>query len=299
MPAIRQPLRKRCNVQLSVITCVSYNTCDDIVLISKDETPIRGRPQKRQRKVTAKGRKLKSRHSSTPACPKREADIIVPSSLPLPLPLPRSKGTHHLQSYCELIPFLSIALSDGLFDPSTLLPPITSASAIPFTHIIRIQYSTPLLNPGLAWSEFHLRTCISVLNLIVPTLQPGQVEQEQSFLSEHQLLLSRDFLSLALPYYCRSEPPACADEFPSTDVVHVLITAPPGPFLGCMGSSSVVDIMSIVACYLTFVGGEKTATVVECVDSEVNALGSGLADVWKGRIKGDGIEVIQRVAIAP
>lgn len=81
-------------------------------------------------------------------------------------------------------------------------------------------------------------------------------------------------------------------------MVHVLITAPPEP-AGCIGSSSMVDVMSIVVCYLTFAGGAETRTVVECVDGEVNAFESGLADVWMGRVKEDGLEVIQRVAIAP
>jgi len=266
MPAVRQPLRKRCNVKLSVVT-----SCDDISRISKDETSIRGRPQRRQKRTMTT--KRISRHSL------KGEDAV--------------SALHHLQSYCELIPFLTIALSDGSFDPSTLLPPITSSSVVPFTHFIRIQHSTPLLNPGLAWSEYHLKTGISVLNLIVPA---SQSRQHETCLSEHQLLLSRDFLSLALPYYYRSDPPTWNDELPSGDMAHVLITAPPGPpgpFLECVGSSNAVDVMSIVACYLSFAGREKTTTVVKCVDSE-----SGLADIWKGRIKGDGVEIVQRVAIA-
>lgn len=81
-------------------------------------------------------------------------------------------------------------------------------------------------------------------------------------------------------------------------MVHVLITAPPGP-AGCIGPSSAVDVMSIVVCYLTFAGGEETTTVVQCVDGEVGAFELGLANVWKGRVKGDGVEVIQRTALAP
>ena len=292
MPVVRQPLRQRCNVQLSVITCLSDNKYDDI---SKDECPVRGRSRKRHaRKIAAsRKRKFKSPHSSSALTfVKDKAAVTIPS-----LPFPRSRGNHHLQSYCELIPFLSIAFSDGLFDPSTLLPSTTSASLIPFTHFIRIQYQTPLLNPGLAWSEYHLKTGTSVLNLVIPTPHPLQYT-EQTLLTEHQLLLSRDFLSLALPYYCRSEPPVWTNELSSADMVHVLITAPPGP-AGCIGPSSAVDVMSIVVCYLTFAGGEETTTVVQCVDGEVGAFELGLANVWKGRVKGDGVEVIQRTALAP
>jgi len=275
MPVVRQPLRNRCNVQLSVVTCLS---CDDI---SNDDNPTRGRSRTRHRKIAAKRKKNKS---PRPSYVKGEA--VVPM-------LPRSKGNHHLQSYFELIPFLSIALSDGSFDPFSLQLPASSASLIPFTHFIRIQYPTPLLgfNPGLAWSEYHLKTGISVLNLIIPKPQ----QREQTLLTEHQLLLSRDFLSLALPYYCRFEPPKWANELSSADMVHVLITAPPGP----TGSSGVVDVMSIVVCYLTFAGGQESTTVVDCVDGEVDDFGLGVADVWRGRVKGDGVEVIQRVAIAP
>lgn len=281
MPVVRQPLRKRCNVQLSVVTCLS---CDDI---SNDDSPIRGRSRTRHRKMAPKKGKFQS---PPPSYVKKETVVHM---------LPRSKGSHHLQSYCELIPFLSIALSDGTFDPSILLPPLSSASLVPFTHFIRIQYPTPLLgvNPGLAWSEYHLKTGHSVLNLIIPKPQQRQ-SQEHTLLTEHQLLLSRDFLSLALPYYCRSEPPKWANELSSADRVHVLITAPPGP-TGYLGSFGVVDVMSIVVCYLTFAGGQESTTVVDCVDGEVDDYGLGVADVWKGRVKGDGVEVVQRVAIAP
>ncbi|KAF8815984.1 hypothetical protein BYT27DRAFT_7078350 [Phlegmacium glaucopus] len=271
MPAIRQPLRKRCNVQLVVITCASDNTYD-----------TRGRSHKRQKKT--KRRVKPPHHSST------KGEVSISS---LPLPRARSKGIY-LQSYCEVVPFLSIALSDG-FDPSTILPPTTSISDISFTHFIRIQYSTPLVDAGRSWSEYNLKTGTSVLNLIVPI---PQEDQTQTFLSEHQLLLSRDFLSLVLPYVCGSDPPTWAGEPQSADKVHVLITAPPGP-LGCIDSSSVVNIMSIVTCYFSFAGGRETTMVMECVDNEMDDLGLALADVWKGRIKGDRVEVIQRVAIAP
>ena len=55
----------------------------------------------------------------------------------------------------------------------------------------------------------------------------------------------------------------------------------------------------LVITYLTFAGEEETTTVVECVDAELDAFGSELASVWKGRVKGDGVEIIQKVAIAP
>ena len=288
MPAVRQPLRKRCNVKLSVVTSLSGNTYNDIALISKDDNRVRGRPQRRQRKMEAKRRKL--RPSSTQAYLKREVAVTLPS----PLPLPRSKA--NLQSYCELIPFLSIALSDGSLDPSTPQLPPTSSSVIPFTHFIEIHYPTPRLKPGVAWSEYNVKTCTSILNLVVPTTPQHEDQQNQTFLSEHQLLLSRDFLSLALPYRSGAERPPWVDDLPSADMVHVLITAPPGP---SGSSNAAVDIMSIVACYLTFAGQEETTTVVQCVDAELDAFGSELANVWKGRVKGDGIEIIQKVAIAP
>jgi len=240
--------------------------------------------------MIAQRRKVKSRHSS--AHPKKEVVPIVPA--PSTPALPRSRGIN-LQSYCELIPFLSVALSDGLFDPFSVPPPTTSTSAIPFTHFIRVQYSTPLLKPGFAWLDHHLKTSTSVLNLIVPA---PKSPKEQTSLSEHQLLLSRDFLSLALPYYCRSEPPTWADELLSADMAHVLITAPPGPFLGSIESSGTADVMSIVTCYLTFASGQEATSVVKCLDDELAAFNSGLADVWKGKIKRNGVEIIQRGAIA-
>ena len=286
MPVIRQPLRKRCNVQLRVITCLSEKTCDDAV-------PSRGRSRINQRKMAAKRRQFNTQSTYL--------NGGVAATIPSPLLLPPLRGHHdYLQSYCQVIPFLSIALSDGSFDPSTLLPPISSPSIVPFTHFIRVQYSTPLLNPGLAWSEYHLNTSTSVLNLIVPTPQQQwqREDQGQTFLTEYQLLLSRDFLSLALPYHRRTEQPSWAHQFPSTDLAHVLVTVPPGPF-GCIRSSNVVDVMSIVACYLTFTGGETARTVVGCVDTEIDGFGKGLADVWKGSVKGEGVEVIQRVADAP
>lgn len=57
--------------------------------------------------------------------------------------------------------------------------------------------------------------------------------------------------------------------------------------MGSIGSSSVINVMSIAVCYLTFAGGEKTASVVEYVDGEIDVFGLGLADMWKGEFKGD------------
>ena len=259
MPAIRRPLRMRCNVQLSIVT-------DD-------------------RKVVAKKRQ-QPHDSSTPTTHLKT--VTIPFSPPL-------SHSGHLQSYCELIPFLSIALSDGSFNPYTLRPPTTSTTSIvPFTHFIRIQYPIPVLNihPGLAWSDYNFETGTAVLNLVIPR---PQVRQEQTLLTTNQLLLSRDFLSLALPYYSRSQPPTWANMFPATDMVHVLITAPPGP-LGCMGSSSTVDVMSVVACYLACAAGESVTTVVKCMDREMDGFGMEPRDVWKGMVKGEGIKVIQKVA---
>ena len=75
--------------------------------------------------MEAKRRKLKP--SSTQAYLKREVAVTIP---PSPMPLPRSKA--NLQSYCEIIPFLSIALSDGSFDPSTLQLPPRSGSQLTY-----------------------------------------------------------------------------------------------------------------------------------------------------------------------
>jgi hypothetical protein len=44
------------------------------------------------------------------------------------------------------------------------------------------------------------------------------------------------------------------------------------PLLDPRDPSDRLDVMSIV-CDLTFAGGEKTASVVECVDGEVDSFG--------------------------
>ena len=278
MSVIRQPVCVHRNVQLTAPTSLSND----------DAVPSCDRSQTSPRKMAAKKRNAKSQSA--------DLTVEVGATTPSPLSLPPSNGHDYLQSYCQVIPCLSIALFDGPFNPSILLPPISSFSVAPFTHLIRVQYSTPLLDPGLAWSEYYLDTGTLVLNLIVPTpQQQPREDQGQTFLTDYQLIFSRDFLSFALPYCCPNKQPSWDDQFPSPNTTHVLVTAPPGP-LGCMRSSNVVYVMSIIACYLTFSGGDRTATVVESVDNGVDVFGMRLPDVWKGSIKRDRIEAIQRVA---
>jgi hypothetical protein len=129
-------------------------------------------------------------------------------------------SSSNLRRGCRFHPF-SFAFISFIFNAAVNLFPFSPLRSrmgysilASNTHLIRIQYQMPLLKPWAAWD---LKTGTSVLNLVMSI--PHNDNPNNRF------FLRNINSSLALPYYCRSEPPIWAIELPSADMVHVLITA--------------------------------------------------------------------------
>lgn len=155
---------------------------------------------------------------------------------------------------------------------------------------------------------------------------PSRISKQRDvpLLSEHQLLIARDFLAHALPCYARAQegeqPQHEQDEYPPA---HVLITAPRedvragGEDVNAAreedqkgegeeaqasldaeagaksGSVGAVDVMSVATCYLAHCWGEHISKVLEYIDDEEE-----VPEVWKKCIgEGEeGTEFIDAVA---
>ena len=279
MPAVRHPLRARCNVSLSVVTCPSASSKP-----TKVDT-------QRGRHTTIKRLKHKAFAPSSHSSSERSA---YPS---------RERATHTLKSFHTLVDSLSFAFSSGSFTPSTLILPASLTTRI--THFVKIIHATDDLRAGRVWSTYDESNETHTLTLIIPA--PAQHRKyahrirDFTLLSDEQLISSRDFLSLALPYYLEArgqEPPSPISPFTSfsygflreqqsrrNDPVHALITAPEG---------SAVDVMSVVACYLSFISEKETSTVLSHIDEDVEYV----APEWRGVVgEGEGVDIIERAVL--
>lgn len=140
----------------------------------------------------------------------------------------------------------------------------------------------------------------------------GVSQRMYTLLTEEQLLAVRDFLSLALPYYLEARPNTMKV---ASENVAVLITAPGGSKpagtddwdlegfglngfghtgYGDNGSDKggAADIISAIACYLSFASETPVETVLAYIDEE-----ECLGDEWKDAISRDedGVGFVQKV----
>lgn len=280
MPAVRHPLRARCNVSLSVVTCPSASF-----------KPTKADKQ-RGRLTTSKRLKQKAFASFTYSSSQRS---IYPNR--------ERETTHTLKSFHTLVDFLSVAFSSGSYTPSTLILPTHLTTRI--THFVKIIHATDDLRAGRVWSTYDESNETHTLTLVIPApLQHGKYAhriRDFTLLSDEQLISSRDFLSLALPYYLEArgqEPPSPISPFTSysygflreqqskrDDPVHALVTAPEG---------SAVDIMSVVACYLSFISEKETGHVLRHIDDDVEYV----APEWRRVVgEGEGVDIIERAVL--
>ncbi|KAF8635055.1 hypothetical protein AX17_004043 [Amanita inopinata Kibby_2008] len=151
--------------------------------------------------------------------------------------------------------------------------------------------------------------------------RPGISQRMHTLLTEEQLLAARDFLSLALPYYLEARP---TSRKASGENVAVLLTAPGGDRsgfgmdeysfgseygfdysfnafgrvgggfgAGTSDNGGAADIISAVACYLSFASETPADTVLAYINEE-----EGLGDEWKDAVSRDedGVGFVQRVA---
>ncbi|KIL63806.1 hypothetical protein M378DRAFT_179105 [Amanita muscaria Koide BX008] len=135
----------------------------------------------------------------------------------------------------------------------------------------------------------------------------GVSQRMFTLLTEEQLLAARDFLSLALPYYLEARP---TTKRIASENVAVLVTAPGGsqPTFGMdiveygfangygddgLDKGGAADIISAIACYLSFASETPVEMVLSYIDEE-----DCVGDEWKDAISRDedGVGFIQMVA---
>ena len=187
------------------------------------------------------------------------------------------------RAFCEVVRGLSIGFSSGTYNPQSIQPPRPTPTGeyIPFTHVISIVYPYthlfgcpgPLSGEiGRVWQTQDDAGGVSVLTVVIPPpaflhlLPPEYNLVPGTSFTEVQLLLIRDFLTLALPL------PHTDDEVPpitklgNHDAVHVLITTPgPSvlpPDVDISVSQGAADVISAVACYFSFISRKCIRSVL-------------------------------------
>lgn len=268
MPAIRKPLRERRNVQLNVKTAIPPSP-DDYYYYYDDDF---ARPSRTKTRKACDARipytKVASRKCTT-----------VPRLYHIHTPT-----TEGLSSLHRLVPYIYVGFHDKHLPPS-----IVSDDGALFTHIIKITPAseTHKYKPGHCDLQVDLERGLCCLVLTAPGSVRENAKEEprkKTVLTKEQLLLARDFMALALPYYAEAHPRA---DIPTTsaDNVRVLVTAPEQP-------AAAADIMSVVACYLTFASEEPAETVVGYIKIEED-----VPEVWKGAVAGrEAVGFVAKVA---
>lgn len=276
MPAIRQPLRQRCNVKLNVFTDIY----PEVLQAYEEDVPLRNRSRRHVRDVSIPFTKMAAGRRN-PTTPRLH-----------PVSMSAAQQLHELH---ELLPYLFLSFHNGNHLPTQV---VTDDGAA-FTHIIKIAHETSKKEAGVVNIETDNKRGLHILILVVPTSAPRRRapggrrvrttgERNITLLTEYQLLAARDFLSLSLPYYSEARPNELLEgPVHSADRVRVLVTAP-------TGGGAAADIMSVAACYITFVSGVSAQTVLECIDKE-----EGVSDVWKDVIghREGGIRLIDHAAM--
>ncbi|KAG0701172.1 hypothetical protein DFH29DRAFT_852912 [Suillus ampliporus] len=174
---------------------------------------------------------------------------------------------HHLQ---EIVEGLYVAFADA-HEVDTLC----AEAGVPFSHILRIE---PVEDVAASDSRSE-ETMDGVFGAQKLTLKCPAQGNGAGFtaLNASQLLAARDYLSLIMPYSNRPVPkihPPCFN-------VQLLVVAPAG---------RVVDVMSVVVCYLAFSSRHHAETVMQLIGEEE------YDEVWKGGISQEGLDFVERIA---
>jgi len=226
----------------------------------------------------------------------------------------------------EFLPFLFIAFSDGQYTSESL----RASYGVDFTHVLKVAHPSMVTNdnPGCINADIDPTTGAQTLTLTIPSphshsrssstssaygdilnaspsrrrkakggrrhARTGISQRMFTLLTEDQLLAARDFLSLALPYYLEARP--TTRKAGASENVAVLVTAPGGVGYDDDGSDKgggAADIISAIACYLSFASETPVETVLSYVDEE-----ECLGDEWKDAISRDedGVGFVQQVA---
>ncbi|KAG6902112.1 hypothetical protein C0995_004293 [Termitomyces sp. Mi166 len=280
MPAIRahKPLRERCNIQLRVKTTIPHDVYDNYDLSSNSPAPRRGRTTTRKpiimqnsKRVLRQTSKFKSTGESVPQLH--------------PIHTPTAEGLPNLH---RLVPYTYVGFHKGRFLPYSMV----SSKGSLFTHVVKITHPSNFWQPGECDLQIDIKRGLLLLDLIVPAsdilrdeADVNEEERTKTILTEHQLLVARDFLALALPYYAEAHPRLAAYNSRSSDCVRVLITAPEG-------KGGAADVMSIVACYLAWASEQPAGTVVEYIKAEEE-----VPTIWRDVVRGnEAVGLIEQVA---
>lgn len=273
MPAIRQPLSQRCNVRLNVITAIPPEEDLDSGYVCDEDVSSRLRPILMDVRVPYNG--------------------VAGKRNPTPKLHPVSKSAaQRFHSLHELLPYLFVSFHTGSHLPTE----VVTEDGAAFTHIVKITHETSKRKAGIVEVGRDTKRGLYTLILAVPTSAPRRRgrrrvrttgERNTTLLTEYQLFAARDFLSLALPYYSQTHLSEILEgPIGSADRVRVLVTAP-------AGEGSATDVMSVAACYITFVSGDSAQSVLECIDKEEE-----VPAVWKDVVgESDGIRLIDHAAI--
>ncbi|KAG6876493.1 hypothetical protein C0992_012781 [Termitomyces sp. T32_za158] len=168
---------------------------------------------------------------------------------------------------------------------------VLNPNQLAILYLIFTLYTHQLPKAGKYDLRADSKRGLLLLDLVIPAPVVSKDKADKGYrtktiLTEHQLLVARDFLALALPYYAEAHPRLRVPIYNSySDSMRVLITAPEG-------EGTAADVMSIAVCYLAWASEQLARTVVECIKTEEE-----VPMIWRGAIGEDeAVEEIGRVA---
>ncbi|KAJ7637187.1 hypothetical protein FB45DRAFT_908507 [Roridomyces roridus] len=156
----------------------------------------------------------------------------------------------------EFIPYLHLHSSSTLPADASVLPALPHTES--WTHAVRILPASPEHPPNsqrVTQATSSRGRQLQILDLYVPA--PAQNATVVPLCGRH-ILVARDFLALALPYYHPRANQLDLDPQPAarTDPVRVILSGPPRV------------VLTIALAYIAYAAGSSVAHVMRCVVDE-------------------------------
>lgn len=269
-PVNSRSLKERCGYSLSITTSSPHGAKAAMKVLSpKMHGPHRSNlPRRRKPKKCFQNFNPGEDDPILDAKPK-----VAEPEEPKPDPALQPDIPTEPQSYLqELIPGLSIAFATGNIDE----PLPQSNSDKPYSHVVNITYSVEEDGSDASTSKQTYYNRAQRLNLVLPGNAKTCSGRAGLGLTDAHLRVVRDFLAEALPRELAEQSIYSS--------VRILITTPHG---------RPTDAMCIVGCYLSFLSGKDTETVLRYVDQEED-----FYSVWKGEVSEDELARVEKVARA-
>lgn len=262
-PVIRQPLRERCGVSLTLHIdnpSLAFKSSKVPGLWSPKGhlQPHRNHLPRRRNPKTC----FANFHDKQPAAAAPEPRKPAPTPPTQPLPYhtpayafdPPKSGEPRLQA---IIPALWVAFAqeDRSYEDG-------------FSHVVEIAYA------ATASIERSWVGSVQRLHLTLPESARKPKGRAALALTDAQLRGARDFIAECMPQSIAA--------MPEQSAIRVLIVTPHG---------RPTDAMALVGCYLSFVADQGTDAILRCIDEEETVL-----SVWKGEVSGDEIERVEKIA---